>query len=394
MGRTGLVLFCSLLLGGVAARAETLPCLEGTAGCDLIVLDVATGGSHPRIYVGAEYLYWYPRLERVPPLLTTGPVASGGVIGRAGTVILYGDRKIETRHDRLIGVRVSAGWWVDDTHTWAVEGRAFFLERDSSNFTVKPQSALLLARPYINAETGEAAAEIVAGPFPDGSVREGGFNAYSRIEAFGQEANVVRSLWEGVSGRVEGLAGLRFLQMRDRLDLTATAYDLPDRTVLRGVSEHFQTFNKFAGGQAGLRGTLERGRWSLLLNGSVALGGTYENIRTKAVRLTQTPTLYDYRPLGLFVQPSNTGSFTRVTFDAVSEVGVTLGCDVTNWCRLTLGYNVLYWLNPVRSGNQLDVVNTNQILGVPFAGPARPVISFQDDFLWFHGGTAGLEVRW
>lgn len=350
--------------------------------------------SNDRWYLDGEFLWWYLRKERVPPLLTTGPATSQGVLGQPGTVILYGDEKIQSRHDRFIGLRAALGWWLDEEKTWAFELRAFFLERDSTNFTIKP-STQFLARPYIDASTGQQASEIISGPLPGGGALLGSFNAYSRIELFGQEANTVARLWEMENVRVEGVFGGRFMQLRHRLDITSSGQLQPDLAVQYGVRDHIQTFNKFFGGQTGLRSEMTWGAFFIRLGGYVALGGTAEEIRTKATRLTHTPTFREEQPLGLYVLKTNSGRYNRVVFDAVSEAQLTLGCQVTDHVRLTAGYTFLHWLNPVRSGgDQIDAINPRQIMGGPQTGPARPVMPFKDDFFWAQGASIGVEVTW
>ena len=50
------------------------------------------------------------------------------------------------------------------------------------------------------------------------------------------------------------LLGGRFLQMRERLDLTGTSKVLPVESTLYGVTDQFNTFDKFYGAQVGLLG--------------------------------------------------------------------------------------------------------------------------------------------
>jgi hypothetical protein len=343
--------------------------------------------------VRGDFLYWYPRREAVPPLLTTSPAAAAGVIGQPGTAILYGDEKLQTRHHRLIGGRLTLDWEFDPLGGWGVEGRAFFLERDSTNYTVKNRNDLLLARPFLDAITGQPAAEVIAGPTPDGRTLLGGFNAYSRIETFGQELSATRDLGSFGRVRFSGLVGARFLQMRDRLDLTASNRVEPDRSILHGIEDHFQTFNKFFGGQVGLRGGTIYGPVIFGIRACMALGGTDQEIRTRGERSTRTPAGQVTLEQGLYVQPSNRGTFRRAVFDMASEMEFDLGLALTDNFRVSLGYSFLYWLNPVRSGNQIDAINVSQIFP-PATGPLRPQMPFRDDFFWLSGFTLGATFDW
>jgi hypothetical protein len=347
-----------------------------------------------RWYADGEYLIWWLRECRVPPLLTTGPAASQGLLGLPDTRVLYGGGTLETRHqDRFVGTRLTLGYWLDEDHSLGIEGSAFFLERDSTYFKATSTGNTLLALPFINAQDGSPGSEIVAGPAPDGA-RSGGFVGYSRIELFGEEVNLRLPLAASGAWCVDLLAGAHFLQMRDRLDLTATSRLLPDQSTLLGETDHFRADNRFYGGQAGLRGEYCRGRWSLSLRGEAALGATEQEIHAFGDRTFQTPLTKVVQSFGLLVLPSNRGTFHNTDFDVVSEVGVNLGYRLTDHFRLFAGYTFLAWANPVQAGDQVDlVINPAQLTGqaVP---PARPAIPFREEFFWAQGVNVGLDVRW
>src|SRR5204862_7789997 len=121
--------------------------------------------------------------------------------------------------------------------------------------------------------------------------------------------------------------------------------------------------------------------------GVVAFGADDQIIRAKGDRVIHTPeqrTTFDY---GLYVQPSNRGSFERIVGDFVTEWGMTLGCDWTSWLRGRVGYTLLTWRNPVRPGDQIEPLNLTG------TGPA-PTIPFRSDFFWAQGLNLGIELRW
>jgi hypothetical protein len=377
-------IWTTLLCLGIPLTAAAQPC------CNLVSYDEVPCCDRPaRVYGGAEFLWWYLKRDRVGPLVTTGPPESLGILGEPGVEVVYGESLI-SRHHRFIGVRPTLGLWLDPCHQWAVEASAVFLERDSSVFSIKPTTSFL-ARPYLNAD-GSLGAEIFAGPLPDGTVRLGGVNVYGRNEFFTQELNLLRNLTPGEESHWQTIIGFRAAQLRNRLDITATGYDEPELTTLYGVEDHFQTFNKFFGGQAGMRGLWRMGRCSVQVGSTLAIGGNEQIIRTKARRLVQTS--LDDRPVGLYVLPSNTGSFQQTVFDILAEVRAELAWDVTDWLQLRVGYALIHWQNTVKSGNQIDLVNTDQILGEPFDGPARPVIPFDQESYWAQGFSIGLRVIW
>jgi hypothetical protein len=370
------VVFLTALLACPAAAAD-----DGEA-----VPEPAAGS---RLVVGADYLLWWLREGRLAPTLTTSSQASQGLLGQPDTRTLYGGDRLETRHgDRFNGVRVTLGYWFDDDHGCGVEANGFFLERDSTHFKATSNGSTLLALVYENPD-GSPASSIVAGQAPTG-LRNGGFVGYSRVELFGQEANLVTPLFAGDGFRLEALGGARFLQMRDRTDLTATGRTLPDQTTLFGLEDHYRAGNAYYGGQAGLRADLSGGWWFVNLRGEVGLGADVERVRAFGATLFQTPTQRVVTPVGLTVQASNRGTFHRTALNGVSEVGVNVGCRLADCVRVYAGYTFLLWDSPLRSGDQIDPV-VNKVAGT---APARPAIPFKEDLFWAQGLSAGVEFSW
>jgi hypothetical protein len=80
----------------------------------------------------------------------------------------------------------------------------------------------------------------------------------------------------------------------------------------------------------------------------------------------------------------------------VPEFGVNIGYSVTDWMRLTVGYNFLYWSNVSRPGSQVDTnVNLNNVFGSGQASPplVPRYLNNTSDF-WAQGLTLGLEFRY
>ena len=337
---------------------------------------------HGHWSVAGEYLIWFLREGRVPPLLTTSSFSSGGRLGQPDTRVLYGDDRLQTRHDdRFVGTRVTLGW-TNAAQTFGVEGRAFFLERDSTYFKAVSDGTTLLARPYFTPD-GTAASEVIAGPTALG-LADGGFVGYSRIELFGEEANAVVPLAAGGALCCDLLAGARFLQMRDCLDLTATGHVLPDRAALFGLEDHFRVHDAFYGGQVGLRGRGTWGNWVVDLRGTAALGGDDQQIQTSGGRLYQTPFQRTVVNTGLLVQPGNTGTFERGRVDFVGEAAANLGYRLTRHACVFVGYTFLYWNNPVRAGDQADLT----------VNPAKTSVPFKTDAFWAQGFNVGFDLGW
>jgi len=344
--------------------------------------------------VGAEYLIWWLREGRLPAALTTSSIASQGVLGEPDTRILYGDDRLETRHnDRFFGGRLTLGYWFDPQQTLGIEGDAIFLERDSTHYAVSSNGSLLLALPYVNAQNGNPQSIVIAGLGPRGLL-SGGFNGYSRVEFFSQELNLVTPLVDSPGFRLDLLAGARFLEMRDRTDLTASSTVLPAGAVVLGIEDHLRAHDFFYGGQLGIRGEVTRGRWFVNARAEIAVGGNSEQERNYGQNVFASPFERVTQPGGLFVQPSNTGTFERTVLNGVYEVGLNAGCRIYGQTRLFVGYTLLMWDSPIRAGDQVDLdVNPSQFSG-SLQGPARPGVPFREDFFWAQGVNVGLEFRW
>ena len=334
--------------------------------------------------VTGEYLTWWIREGRIPTVLTTSPPASQGILGQPDTRVLYGDQRLETRHqDRFVGGRISADW-MDGSGEFGVEGRAFFLERDSTYFkAVDTNGSKLLALSYVDAATGKEASRLVAGPDPQRGLLTGGFVGYSRIEWFGEEANFVLPLTRGEAWKVDLLAGARFFQMRDRYHFTATSRSYPDTAAhLYGLDDNYRVSTAFYGAQVGVRGEAEFGRFFVQARGTIALGGDDEKGTTFGESIDQTPAFRHATPVGLLIGPNNTADYSRWALDGVGEVGVNVGYQLNRRLRFTAGYTLIAWFDPLRAGDQIDRVAN------------RPGFAFKGETTWVHGVSAGIEARW
>src|SRR5207253_2456566 len=112
----------------------------------------------------AEYLLWFTKGGHVPPLVTTGPVASNGILGQPGTVILFGGPGTTLDNDVRQGGRFTLGYWLDPCRQCAIEGSYFFLEDETTHFRASSDAFPLLARPFFRINTGSEFSEISTRP--------------------------------------------------------------------------------------------------------------------------------------------------------------------------------------------------------------------------------------
>jgi hypothetical protein len=331
-----------------------------------------------RVYGGAEYLCWWLREARLPPLLTTSSPAAGGVLGVGNTTILFGGDR-DAGNTQFNGARLTVGYWFA-IGKFGFEAEAIFLPSVHSTFTAASNGSTLLAQPFISAATGLPASTVIAGPSVGGPL-SGTFSAFTATELYGQQTQFVMLLaGAGVDTRLDYLGGLRFLEMQDSLEQTAISQSAAVAPTL-AAHDVFSAHSTFYGFTYGLRGTLNRGPFSLQVRGLGAMGGTDQQVSTSGTNLGVSP--------GLLVQSSNMGNFNRTRFDMVYETGINLGWQATSCMKVYLGYTFLWWVNPIRAGDQVD-----SVINFTAAGPVRPLIPFRQDALTVNGLNVGLAFRW
>jgi hypothetical protein len=370
-----------------------------TCGPDGCAREVCGPDGH--FWVSAEYLLWWIKDSRLPPLITAGTPASAGVLGVPGTTTIFGDS--EFRHEDFSGGRFNAGFWLDCEHLCGLEGGFFFLGSRSDNFCVAGSGAPgspVIARPVFDVLANRENAELVAFP----GQLAGTVCVTSNSRLWGANIDVIHNLCCGCCYRVDLIAGFRYLELDEGLTITENLTILPGVPAIGGstffVEDDFGAHNRFYGGEVGARGEY---RWNKVFAdvlGKVALGSTHEVVDINGTTVITPPggpasTFHG----GLLAQPSNIGHFHRDQFAVVPEVGINVGYQVTNHFRAFVGYTFLYWSNVVRPEDQIDrAVNLSQLPSSAgpgtLVGPARPAPLFRDTDFWAQGISFGLEFRY
>jgi hypothetical protein len=352
-----------------------------------------------RFYGSAEYLLWWLKDQHVPPLVTTGPPASNGILGMPGTKVLFGGNGVS--EGDFSGARFTGGYWLDSCQLWAIEGSFFFLGDQTRNFAASSAQFPVLARPFFNLNSGLEFSQVTATP----GVSTGRIDVSTTSRLWGAEGNVRRHLCGGCDWRVDLLAGFRYLNLDEGLAITESIQAIPGGSAFGGdnifVADRFHANNKFYGGQVGADFEYHRGPWFADVRGKVALGGTRQLVDINGNQLIVTPTgaAMSFNG-GLLALPSNIGHFHRDRFGVLPEVGVNVGYQVTDHLRAFVGYNFLYLSSVVRPGDQIDrVIDVTKVPnfappGTPPAPQARPMVLFKDTDFWAQGINFGLEFRY
>jgi hypothetical protein len=366
-------------------------CAEACATCCNVC------GPRGRFWVDAELLLWWTKRDRVPPLVTTGPPAAAGVLGAAGTTVLFDGSGLG---DGLrVGGRFMAGYWLNECQTIGIEAGYFFLGSHSDTFSATSPGAPVIARPFFNTATGLEDSELVAFP----GLLAGTLNARYTTRMQGAEVNGLFNILCCCNSRLDVIGGFRWLNLEESLDITenidagALVPAFGGRHIF--VEDNFSTHNNFYGGQLGLQGEHRWGR--VFVNGRtiIALGDTHEVIDINGTTVITPPRTNPPFPGsggGLLALPSNIGHYTRDRFTVVPEVGFNVGYQITEHVRAYVGYTFLYWSNVVRPSDGVDR-NINptfvQTSLVPPTGLPKPVFTFHDSSIWAQGVNLGLEFR-
>ncbi len=346
-----------------------------------------------RLWVSGEYLIWATKPQQFGALVTSSPGGTApedtGVLGLGTTnVLVGGDRLLG---DMRSGARLTAGFWWNPDQRGGFQVSWFELEEADLNQRYIGDGDPLLARPFVNATTGDQASRLIDYPgIVDGSIR-----LLAETKFSGAEALFRHTLNCAPSRRIELVGGYRFTQLADNLRMTellssqdpVSGYDAGTR-VFRW--DQFDTENEFHGGELGLIAQWWRQRVSLQVQGKIALGETWSNATAQGLTIADGVV---YRG-GVLALPTNMGTYGDSQFSAVGELGVSLGFSITCLLRATVGYNFLYWSDVARVADQIDPrVNPSQFPPGSLVGARRPQFDLQTTDFWAQGLNLGLEYQ-
>ncbi|HTK78565.1 MAG TPA: BBP7 family outer membrane beta-barrel protein [Gemmataceae bacterium] len=399
----GVVCFTAASASGPGMLPASIDPGPATA-CPPQVTMAPPADTRPRFWGSEEFLLWW--IKDAPlstPLVTTGPVVGNlqPVLGQPGTAVLIGGSDIDggTRS----GARFTIGGWLNRERSLGLEGTYFFLWNRTLDQTVSASGAAdaaFLALPFIDATVPSESSTRIA--LPGGFAGTASLITNSRLQ--GWELTGVADVSRTPCRRLEVLSGFRYWNLNEDTTLFTNSPSVVGPSDVFITRDQFATGNYFYGGQVGLRGERDFGRWFVQGTGKVALGTMHETVNINGALVTNdfnnlgAPQVF---PGGYLALPTNIGRQTRDRFAVIPEVNLTAGVWITDRLRATAGYTFQYVSDVVRPGDQIDrginPVQAPAITGVPNAplvGPARPTPLFNTTDFWAHGLSFGLEVRY
>jgi hypothetical protein len=348
-----------------------------------------------------EYLLWWNKDIRLPPILTKARSGVPPVLGGASTTNVIGGSPLDTPDQS--GGRFTVGWSADPSDTFGFEVNYFFIGSRTTTFAGgggNAPASPALGFPYIDARTGSEAVVPIAGPGfgPGGLV----VAASSRLQ--GTELNGVMALWSWSGLELHGLLGFRYLEVDEGLQIQRISDCLCDPATFGlthlSSADQIDGHNRFYGGQVGLKALFGYGPVFVEGIGKLGAGAVEKVVRIDGLTRFEGPALTDWRQAGgLVALASNSGRHRRDVFGLVPELTLRAGLNFDGRTKLFVGYNLLYLTEVARPGEQIDrVINPGQFPvnagRSSLDGPDRPVFGFSRSEFWTQGLIVGMEWRY
>ena len=365
--------------------------------------------SRSRLFFRADYLLWWRKGARLPPLVTTSADVPPGVLGESTTEILFGNSTVFD--GGRSSARLRLGYWLDPCETVAVVAEYYDLGEPTVRFSETSPGDPILVRPFLDVANGVFSFQAVA--VPSVAVGDISIEASEYFSSTGVHVRTNLLCYEpyvpadcypsddcGSSGgeycddtseyaacnyqnvRLDLIGGYRYYRLTNRLSIgenivSTAAPNVPG--TMFNIAEDFNTENEFNGGELGLLAELNRGPWSLDLQASMMMGNNHRVVRVTGSTASTTPgfATINYQG-GLLALPTNIGMYRDDRFVIIPQFSAELGYQLSSCLRAYLGYNFLYWANVARAGDQIDMrVNPTQIPPGTLAGEARPRFEFR-----------------
>jgi hypothetical protein len=372
-------------------------------------------GALDRLWVRADYLYWWMESYSVPPLATTVPVGGGqGTVTNPNATIALGNERWDT--DGRSGIRVQVGYVVCPERMLSVQADFFTLEQGGSTASLAATEETLLFRPFFDTSPGGNAPAAQRADTVD-------FSTTSQVVSAGVALRrpVCCRTWCCEPGKGKGcdsyalqkgiacapcvrrgyqvdvFGGYRYFGIDESLTIGETASFPPgEPSTFFELTDQFETKNQFHGGEVGIVAQCYRGPWMLEGLLKVALGNNHEEVIIAGQRVTTSPPdAPEVNDRSLLANPNNIGRYKEDHFAAIPEFQLRLRRQVTHRLSLSFGYTFLYISDLVRPGDQIDPMSDvrwlDDNLPLPLNPPAtHPEAKYERSDAWLQGMDVGL----
>jgi len=401
-----------------AASPALTPAMPAKPNCDTApVLPASTfsptrhseyaSGPDADVWFNAEYILWWIKNERIPTLVGTSPTADVQTGSLKDITPIYGDTTVH--YHEQSGVRLSAGGWINESHTIGLDASFFQLERKASGTTISSGGDPVIGPVFFdpvalqNTLVLASLPAFASGPFT-ASQRSATIGIESSNQFWGADANARINVGAVFfMDHLDILLGYRQMYFSEALDMNTVSTALPGNPGPNiFISDHFGTRNQFYGGQFGFASHGSYGRWSFDGVFKFAMGDVHEVLNIDGSTTISEHFLSGIRqtttPGGVFTQPTNIGHFNKDQFGVLPELTLTAGYQLTQHARATIGYNILYLSQVLRAGDQFDLVDGRQVQSLSTftanSGATQPQPRFFSDRFYAQGLNLGLEFSY
>lgn len=369
--------------------------VEGISSAPLQAIpadDPPVAAGAPTAWVTADYLVTWMKGVRVPPLLTTSPPgtarAVAGILDQPNTTTLFQGWQNEGARS---GFRIDAGTWLFRDEGLQLEAGASVIESRSAGINATSDGSRILARPFVNALTGQPDAILVA--FPDANA---GDVSIRNLSGNFYEAHVTVAKTIPCTS-FDALIGYRFfrydeaLTMRQRLRPiglgAAFASEVDNR-------DEFSARNEFHGLDLGVRGQFGSQDLTFDVLAKVAVGQLRRRLAVRGTQVETPPAGPAVTQTGgVFALASNLHTLNDTEWGAIPELGVGVAYRLRDNTLLRLGYSVLWLSGITRAGEMVDTtLNPNLFPPAtnPSADPQRPAPLNPRTDMWIQTLSLGL----
>lgn len=360
---------------------------------------VAAGGWMP--WAEVEFLRWAYRGSVLPPLVTVGMPTDliPGAVGQPTTRVLFGGGSTGT--EWAGGLRVRLGGPLGPASPFGWQVGWFCTQPQVTQAAFVSGGPVVLARPFHDTLAARPGSFVFGVP----GLVDGNVSARTRTTLWGFEAHATANL----AGPVTGFAGFRYLEMTDEVsvlsqDRVGAIGSFINGTPLPAGSfeaqgDRFTVRNRFDGAQVGVRYGHGFGPVGFDLRAAVALGVTRQELTVQGGTQTVDPLgVARSAPAGFLALASNSGQFDRDRCTLIPELGARLTYRAAPGVQVFAGYDVLYWANVARAGDQIDPAQDPRQNPSSFnftgARAARPAVWLRDTDFWAQGLSFGVRVEY